>query len=195
MEPTDQPVSTVMQTEFVAVKPGDHLDFVDDVMKLGRIRHMPVIDDGKLVGVVSQRDLLAASLSRALDFESQQRRSFMRSVEVGEVMARNPKWRQQLRIWRKYFTNWIERPEPRALMLASVFFDLRALHDPEGLFGELHEHVLEHSRANRIFIAYMAANALKHRPPLGFFRNFVLISGGDHDHTLDIKHRGTVPVV
>ena len=113
----------------------------------------------------------------------------------GEVMARNSKWRQQLRIWRKYFTNWIERPEPMALMLASVFFDLRPLHDPEGLFGELNEHVLEHSRANRIFIAYMAANALKHRPPLGFFRNFVLISGGEHNHTLDIKHRGTVPVV
>ena len=113
----------------------------------------------------------------------------------GDVMARNPKWRQPLRIWRKYFTNWIERPEPMALMHASVFFDLRPLHDPAGLFEELHNHVLEHCRANHIFIAYMAANALKHRPPLGFFRNFVLISGGDHDHCLDIKHRGTVPVV
>jgi len=113
----------------------------------------------------------------------------------GDVMASNPKWRQPLRIWRKYFTNWIQRPEPMALMLASVFFDLRPLHDPEGMFEELHEHVLEHSRANRIFIAYMASNALKHRPPLGFFRNFVLISGGDHDHTLDLKHRGTVPIV
>jgi CBS domain-containing protein len=30
---------------------------------------------------------------------------------------------------------------------------------------------------------------------LGFFRNFVLIHGGDHDHTFDIKHRGIVPVV
>jgi len=113
----------------------------------------------------------------------------------GDVMASNEKWRQPLRIWRKYFTNWIERPEPMALMLASVFFDVRALHDPEGLFEELHEHILDHSRANRIFIAYMASNALKHRPPLGFFRNFVLVSGGDHDHTLDVKHRGTVPVV
>lgn len=113
----------------------------------------------------------------------------------GDVMARNPEWRQPLRIWRKYFTNWIERPDPKALMLASVFFDLRAIHDPEGLFEELHEHVLEHSRANRIFIAYMTANALKHRPPLGFFRNFVLIRGGEHDHTFDLKHRGTVPVI
>jgi CBS domain-containing protein len=113
----------------------------------------------------------------------------------GEVMASNPKWRQPLRIWRKYFTNWIERPEPMALMLSSVFFDLRALHDPEGLFQELSEHVQEQSRGNRIFLAYMTANALKHRPPLGFFRNFVLIHGGDHDHTFDIKHRGTVPII
>jgi len=113
----------------------------------------------------------------------------------GEVMARNPKWRQPLRIWRRYFTDWIERPEPRALMLANVFFDLRPVHDPAGLFEALHRHVLECSSANRIFIAYMAANALKHRPPLGFFRNFVLIHGGEHDHTFDLKYRGTVPVV
>jgi len=113
----------------------------------------------------------------------------------GEVMARNPKWRRPLHVWRRYFTDRIERPEPMALMLANVFFDLRPLQDPEGLFRELHAQVLKHSCANRIFIAYMAANALKHRPPLGFFRNFVLISGGDHDHTLDLKYCGTVPVV
>jgi len=113
----------------------------------------------------------------------------------GEVMARNPKWRQPLRIWRRYFTDWIERPEPRALMLANVFFDLRPVYDPGGLFEALHRHVLECSSANRIFIAYMAANALRHRPPLGFFRHFVLIHGGEHDHTFDLKYRGTVPVV
>lgn len=113
----------------------------------------------------------------------------------GDVMASNPKWRQPLRIWHKYFANWMLKPEPMALMLSSVFFDLRPLHDPEGLFTELQERVLERSRANRIFIAYLAANALKNRPPLGFFRNIVLIRGGDHNHTFDIKHRGTVPII
>lgn len=113
----------------------------------------------------------------------------------GDVMARNPKWRQPLQVWRRYFTDWIERPEPTALMHANVFFDLRPLHDPKDLFEELHEYVLKRSRANRIFIAHMVANALKNRPPIGFFRNFVLISGGDHDQTLDLKHHGTVPVV
>ena len=113
----------------------------------------------------------------------------------GDVMARNPKWRQPLRIWTKYFNTWIKRPEPMALMLSSVFFDLRAICDPEGLFGELRERVLNLCESDRIFIAYMAANALKHRPPLGFFRKFVLIHGGDHNHTFDIKHRGVVPIV
>jgi CBS domain-containing protein len=90
MDRREQPVENVMTRDYVSVEPGERLDFVDDVMQLGRIRHMPVLEGGKLVGIVSQRDLLAASLSRALDFDAQQRRSFMRSVEVSEVMSRNP---------------------------------------------------------------------------------------------------------
>jgi CBS-domain-containing membrane protein len=79
-----------MQREFATVRSDERLDFVDDVMALGRVRHMPVVDDGKLVGVVSQRDLLAASLSRVLDFDRQERRTFLRSIDVREVMAARP---------------------------------------------------------------------------------------------------------
>jgi len=113
----------------------------------------------------------------------------------GDVMASNDKWRQPLKIWTKYFNTCIKRPDPMALMLSSVFFDLRPIHDPEGLFGELSERIHTLSKKETIYIAYMAANALKHRPPIGFFRNFVLIRGGEHNHTFDIKHRGIVPIV
>lgn len=113
----------------------------------------------------------------------------------GEVMASNPKWRQPLTVWHGYFTDWVERPQPQALLNASVFFDLRALHDPHHLFPALQREVLSKTSKNRIFIAHMTANAIKHRPPLGFFRNFVLVRGGDHDHTLDLKLRGTVPII
>jgi predicted transcriptional regulator len=58
-------------------------------MALGRVRHMPVLREGRLVGLVSQRDLLAASLTKVLEFEPQQRRAFMRSVQVDEVMTRD----------------------------------------------------------------------------------------------------------
>jgi CBS domain-containing protein len=86
----DSAVEHVMQREFASVRSDERLDFVDDVMALGRVRHMPVVDDGKLVGVVSQRDLLAASLSRVLAFDAQERRTFLRSVDVKEVMASRP---------------------------------------------------------------------------------------------------------
>ena len=86
----DTAVEAVMQREFAAVRSDERLDFVDDVMALGRVRHMPVVDGGQLVGVVTQRDLLAASLSRALDFDVQERRTFLRSVNVGEVMSKKP---------------------------------------------------------------------------------------------------------
>jgi CBS domain-containing protein len=113
----------------------------------------------------------------------------------GDVMASNPKWRQPLRMWKRYFSNWIDKPEPMSLMLSSVFFDMRPVFGDESLFQRLQTLVLEKGRKNRIFHAYMVANALKHRPPLGFFRNFVLISGGDHAKTFDLKHRGIVPIV
>ncbi|MCU7924004.1 MAG: CBS domain-containing protein [Candidatus Thiodiazotropha sp. (ex Dulcina madagascariensis)] len=112
----------------------------------------------------------------------------------GNAMASNPKWRQTLQIWRKYFNAWINKPEPMALMLSSIFFDLRPVYGNIEMFHELQTDILNKSRGNGIFTAYMAANALQHRPPLGFFRTFVLIHGGTHDDTFDIKHRGIVPI-
>lgn len=112
----------------------------------------------------------------------------------GNAMATNPKWRQPLRVWKKYFKKWINKPEPMALMLSSIFFDLRPVRGDDTLFHKLQSKVLERTKGNTIFLAYMAANALQHRPPLGFFRTFVLIHGGDHDDTFDIKHRGIVPI-
>ena len=113
----------------------------------------------------------------------------------GDAMATNPKWRQPLSKWRRYFNSWIERPEPMALMLSSIFFDLRLVQGDALLFTSLQRSVLAKTKENKIFLAYMAANALQHRPPLGFFRTFVLISNGEHDQTFDIKHRGLVPII
>jgi CBS domain-containing protein len=88
MKRYDELVSQFMQTEFVTLRPSDRLDFADDVMKLGRIRHMPVVEGNRVVGVVSQRDLLAASLSRVMEIDPRDHRSFLRSVEISEVMSK-----------------------------------------------------------------------------------------------------------
>ena len=83
------PVSRIMRTEFASLRETDRLDLADQIMKLGRVRHLPVLDpDGRIVGIVSNRDLLEASLTNVLDFEREQRQGFLRSVDVAEVMTR-----------------------------------------------------------------------------------------------------------
>lgn len=83
-------VEEVMAREVVTLGPEDRLDLADDVMRLGRIRHMPVLEAERLVGIVSSRDLLAASLSKHLAFDAPERRTFLRSVTVSEAMTRDP---------------------------------------------------------------------------------------------------------
>lgn len=83
-------VGEVMQTEVAVLAPDERLDLADDVMQLGRVRHMPVLDAGVLVGVVSSRDVLAASLTKVLEFDPAHRRTFLHGVQIDEVMARDP---------------------------------------------------------------------------------------------------------
>lgn len=83
-----RPVEEIMRTEFASLRPEDRLDLADQVMTLGRVRHLPVLDgDGRLVGIVSNRDLLEASLTSVLSFEASERRGFLRSIGVSEVMT------------------------------------------------------------------------------------------------------------
>lgn len=58
-------VRDAMTFEAATLLPEDELSIADDVMRLGRIRHLPVVDaEGILCGIVSQRDLLRSALRR-----------------------------------------------------------------------------------------------------------------------------------
>lgn len=113
----------------------------------------------------------------------------------GEMMAMTDTWRQPQHRWRQYFDGWVLTPEPKALMLTSVFFDLRAVHGRGALVDDLRREVLEMTRGNALFLAHMAANALSRRPPLGLFHRLVPTRSGLHRGTVDLKHLGIVPIV
>jgi CBS domain-containing protein len=113
----------------------------------------------------------------------------------GEMMAMTDTWRQPRQRWAQYFHKWVNQPEPKALMLTCVFFDLRAIHGQSELLDGLRRDVLQRTKGNSLFLAYMVSNALKHRPPLGLFGSISLIRGGKNPGTIDLKHSGIVPIV
>ncbi|MBO9474780.1 CBS domain-containing protein [Shimia sp. R10_1] len=113
----------------------------------------------------------------------------------GDMMATAERWRQPISVWRSYFQGWINTPNPEAQMLASVMFDLRPIAGTWQGFDALQTETLKAAAQNSIFVAHMAANALKHHPPLGLLRGLVTIKSGEHKHQLDMKHNGVVPVV
>jgi predicted transcriptional regulator len=80
-------VRDIMQVKIVTISAGERLSTVEDIMTLGGVRHMPVVRAGTLVGVVSERDLLRASLSNLSDFGNEQRRAFLQAVEIQRVMS------------------------------------------------------------------------------------------------------------
>ncbi|MFK7792065.1 MAG: putative nucleotidyltransferase substrate binding domain-containing protein [Devosiaceae bacterium] len=112
----------------------------------------------------------------------------------GDMMATADRWRQPVSVWKKYFAKWVRKPDPMAQMLASVMFDLRPIAGDESLFEGLQDSTLKMAAKDSIFRAHMAANSLKHTPPLGLFRGFALIKSGEHKDTLDLKHNGVVPI-
>lgn len=112
----------------------------------------------------------------------------------GDVMAQNPNWCQPLSIWMKYFLKWIHAAEPEDLLQASIFFDFRYGYGDSQLVEALRDHLYGAIGRWTGFLRYMTENALYFKPPLGFFRNFVVESKGQHRDALDIKSAMT-PVV
>jgi len=113
----------------------------------------------------------------------------------GEVMASNPQWRRPVQSWRANFLDWIERTDHKTVTLAANFFDMRTVWGDEPLRARLMAEILPRCVGQKVFQAYLAGHALGNQPPLGFFRNFVLVRSGAHEGTLDIKRHGLLPIV
>jgi CBS domain-containing protein len=112
----------------------------------------------------------------------------------GDVMAQNPRWCQPLSVWKEYFTSWIRAGEPEDLLQASIFFDFRTGYGDRDLVVELRNHLFSSLGGWSGFFRNMTENALHFKPPIGFFRNFVVESKGEHRNAFDIK-RAIMPIV
>jgi CBS domain-containing protein len=78
-----------MTAEVTTLKRNEKLTLADDVMQLGRIRHLPVVDDDgqEVVGILSQRDLFRGALALALGYGPHARRKILDTILIKDVMT------------------------------------------------------------------------------------------------------------
>ena len=113
----------------------------------------------------------------------------------GNIMAGNPLWCLTQDEWQERFTQWIRLPEPEALLNATIFFDFRTLYGNEALAKALRKWLLDQTAHAKLFLRFMAENAVKAAPPLGMIRDFVYDNNPEFPHTLDLKAFGARPFV
>lgn len=80
-------VRDLMASQVETLGRNDTLSLAEDLMKMKRLRHLPVLEDDLVVGIVSQRDLFRAALSSAMGFGSKARGEYLKTVLVKEVMT------------------------------------------------------------------------------------------------------------
>jgi CBS domain-containing protein len=83
-------VKHLMSSPVVSLFAEQTLPLAEDIMRFKHIRHLPVVDDdGRLVGLVSHRDLLRAQISSLTGLTETQRRTRQEEVRVRELMTRD----------------------------------------------------------------------------------------------------------
>jgi CBS domain-containing protein len=87
MSDSDVKVKDLMATTVSTLERNETLDLADNIMALGRIRHLPVLDEHRVVGVVSQRDLFRSALAVALGYGQRAQATLLKTVRVKEVMS------------------------------------------------------------------------------------------------------------
>jgi acetoin utilization protein AcuB len=81
-------VQDIMQAELITILPETTLPEALRLVQRRGVRHLPVVENGNLVGIVSDRDLKRAMPSAATSLSAQELNYLLDRVKVGEFMTR-----------------------------------------------------------------------------------------------------------
>jgi CBS domain-containing protein len=81
-------VKEIMMGSPVTLSPEDTLDLVNDIISLGRIRHIPVLDDGRLVGVITERDLMGQAVTAIFGLKQKSKSALLKTYRIQDFMKK-----------------------------------------------------------------------------------------------------------
>jgi len=81
-------VRDIMTSSPVSLQKDDKLSLAEEVMTGGRIRHLPILDGERPVGVLSEADLFHSAF-KVLHFRPDEQRKFVKSLKVEDVMSKH----------------------------------------------------------------------------------------------------------
>lgn len=84
------PVSQIMSKELVTLTPDQSLYEAERLFKKHRIRHIPVVEGDKLIGIVSYSDLLRISFADMTDGEEEVTSVVYDMYTIPQIMAKTP---------------------------------------------------------------------------------------------------------
>lgn len=79
-----------MSKEVIAMKPSDKMPDAMAIMKGNNIHMLPVMSDGKLMGIVTDGDLKEASASDATTLAVKEYKSLLYTIELKDIMTKDP---------------------------------------------------------------------------------------------------------
>ncbi len=81
-------VRDLMSTELVTLREDESLDMASEMMELIRVRHLPVVNEGRIVGLVTHRDLLSAQVSSLAELSKHEAKAINSRIPVTRIMTR-----------------------------------------------------------------------------------------------------------
>jgi CBS domain-containing protein len=95
--------------------------------------------------------------------------------------------------WMARYRDWIRDPVMQEMSRARTLFDLRPIHGRRSWWQQIDTTLTEH--VNRDFLHVLANDCLASLPPLTFFQDAVVDSGGEHVSTFRLEHSALRPLV
>lgn len=110
------------------------------------------------------------------------------------VMADNPTWNRSLDGWKESIDRTVLRPGEDAVLRLSQLADLRCAAGDAEPAARLRSHLVRRAPQNPLLLRYMALEAVRFPPPLGFFGGIAPDHGPAGEEVVDAKRGGIFPI-